>query len=170
MQNSPLENITLQDITIRVERGFDYSERTKHGGGKANPDDDRRTLYARMPSYFTLAHVRGLQVDSVRLYVKDDVFAEYPRTALSIYESEAGSIGSIQRRPSAKEGGQPVIHLHNCRQIFVRDCCPPPGTATFLGLSGPRTSGVALAGNDLGAAKQAIVQGDDVPADAVRRR
>ena len=170
MQKSPLENITLQNITMRVERSFDYSKRTKHGGGTANPDDDRRTLYARKPSYLTLAHVRGLQVDNVRLYVKDDVFAEEPRTALSIYETEAGSIRSIRRRPSGEEGGQPVIDLHNCGQMFVTDCCPPPGTATFLGLSGPRTSGVSLAGNDLGGAKQAIAQSDDVPADAVRRR
>ena len=170
MQKSPLENITLQNVTMRVERGFDYSGRTKHGGGTANPDDDRRTLYAQKPSYLTLAHVRGVQVDNVRLYVRDGVFADYPRSSLSIDEAVAGSIRSIWRSPAGTEGGQPVIRLHNCRQMFVTNCCPPPGTPTFLGLTGPGTSRVSLAGNDLGAANQAIVQSEEVPADAVRRR
>ncbi|NQT12553.1 MAG: hypothetical protein HQ582_07390, partial [Planctomycetes bacterium] len=158
------------NVTMRVERGFDYSQRTKHGGGTANPDDDRRTLYARKPSYLALAHVNGLQVDNVRLFVKDDVFAEYPRSALSIFEAESGTIRSIGRKPGGTEGGQPVIHLHDCREMFITDCCPPPGTPTFLGLTGPRTSRIALAGNDLGAAKQAVVQTDDVPAGAVQHR
>jgi hypothetical protein len=155
---------------MRVERGFDYSERTKHGGGKANPDDDRRTLYATKPSYLTLAHVDGLHVDNIRLSVKDDVFTEHPRSALSIYEAEAAAIRSIWRRPGGKEDGQPVISLHNCRHMFITDCCSPPGTATFLRLTGPRTARVSLTGNDLSAAKQAIVHSRDVPADAVRHR
>ena len=168
MKKSPLENITLQNVTMRVERGFDYSERTKHGGGTANPDDDRRTLYARKPSYLTLAHVDGLHVDNIRLFVKDEVFTERPRSALSIYEAEAGTIRSIWRRPGGKEGGQPVISLRNCRHMFITDCCPLPGTPTFLGMTGPRTARVSLTGNDLNAAKQAVVQSHDVPADAAK--
>jgi hypothetical protein len=98
------------------------------------------------------------------------VFTEYPRSALSIYEGEDSTIRSIGRRPGGKEGGQPVISLQNCRGMFITDCRPPPGTPTFLGLTGPRTSRVVLTGNDLSAAKRAVVQSDGVPTDAVRRR
>ena len=170
MQESPLENVSLRNVTFRVDKGFDYSNRVKHGGGKSNPNDDRRTRYARKPSYLAVAHVNGLFVDNVRLLVEDDVFNKYPRSALSIHESKSGTIRGIWRKPAGKEGGQPVIRLHNCREMFVTSCCPSAGTPVFLELTGPQTSRVALVGNDLSGAERAVVEGDDVPADATRRQ
>jgi len=105
MQESPLENVSLRNVTFRVDRGFDYSHRVKHGGGTSNPNDDRRTRYARQPSYLAVAHVNGLFVDNVRLLVKDDVFRKYPRSALSIDESKSGTIRSVWRKPAGKGGG-----------------------------------------------------------------
>jgi len=169
MPESPLENVSLRHVTIRVDRGFDYSQRRKHGGGKSNPNDDRRTRYARQPSYLTLAHVDGLVVDDVRLLVDDGVFARHPRAALSIHASKSGTIRGIRREPAGIEGGEPVIRLHDCRETFITSCCPAPGTPVFLGLTGPQTARIALAGNDLRGADRAVVEGPDVPADATRR-
>lgn len=169
MPESPLENVSLRHVTIRVDRGFDYSHRMKHGGGKSNANDDRRTRYARQPSYLTVAHVDGLLVDDVRLLAAADVFARHPRAALSIHESKSGTIRSIRREPAGIEGGEPVIRLHNCREMFVTSCCPASGTPVFLGLTGPETARISLAGNDLSGAHRAVVEDPDVPADATRR-
>ncbi len=54
--------------------------------------------------------------------------------------------------------------------MFVTSCCPAPGTPVFLELTGPQSSRVALMGNDLSGADRAVVEGDDVPADATRRQ
>ena len=158
MPESPLENISLQSISFRVDRGFDYSRRAKRGGGKSNPGDDRRTKYAREESYLTVAHVRGLMIDAVRLSVDDRVFGAYPRSALSIHDGESGTIRTITRLPAGKEGSQPVIRLHNCREMFVTGCRPSQGTPLFLGLTGPQTSQISLAGNDLRGATLPVKQ------------
>jgi hypothetical protein len=65
MRESPLENLVLQNISLRVTQAFDYSRRAKHAGGSMNPHDDRITLYARQPSYCTLANVRNVVVDNL---------------------------------------------------------------------------------------------------------
>ena len=167
MPESPVENLTLQNISMRVERGFDYSERTKRGGGTANPKDKRRTVYARMPSYLTLAHINGLDVENVRLTVESNVFAKYPRSALSVSEATTGAIRSVWRVPAGTADGQPVIQLHNCQQLVVSNCYPAPGTPAFLGLTGPRTKRIILTGNELSGVKQAVVTGSELPTDAL---
>ena len=99
MRESLIENLILRDITTRVDKTFDYSKRRKHGGGSSNPKDDRRTLYARKPSYFTLAHVDGLVADNLRVLVADEVFAECPRSALCINETVDGVVCNLHRTP-----------------------------------------------------------------------
>ena len=170
MAESVLENVRLENITLRVDRGADYSQRRKRGGGKSNASDDRLTRYARDESYLTVAHVRGLLVDSVRLFVDDRVFDAFPRSALSVHEAETGTLRSIGRTPPGKEGGQPVVRLHNCREMLVADCCPPVGTPVFLGLTGPRTSRICLAGNDLSGAKEPTRRGEGAAPNATGAR
>jgi len=168
MRESPIENLTLSNITTRIERPFDYSERRKHGGGSSNPKDDRRTLYAQKPSYFTLAHVDGLVADNLRVLVADEVFAEHPRSALCINETVDGLVRGLHRTPRGIPDGEPVLSMHNCRRMFVTSCFASPGTPAFLGLSGKDTSGISLAGNDLNGATQPIFRSDEVPVHAVR--
>ncbi len=170
MSESPLQNIRLEGISLRVDRRFDYSQRVKHGGGKANPQDDRRTRYAREESYLTVAHVRGLFVDGVRLFVDGGALDAFPRSALSVHEAESGALRDIGQNPAGKQGGQAVIRLHNCREVLVAGCCPPVGTPVFLDLTGPRTSRVSLAGNDLSGAKQPVKWGEGATRDATDLR
>lgn len=160
MAESPLENVAIENISLRVDRGFDYAQRRKRGGGKANAQDDRLTRYAREESYLTIAHARGLSVDGIRLLVDRSTFDAFPRSALSVHEADEGTLRNVARTPPGKEGAQPVIRLHNCREMLVTGCCPAPGTPLFLGLTGPRTARIALAGSDLGGAKQPITWSD----------
>jgi len=170
MRESPIRNLVLRDITTRVTKAFDYGKRKKHGGGSSNPKDDRQTIYAQKPSYFTLAFVDGLVVDNLRLLVEDDVFAAFPRSALSVNETSDGVVDKLRRTPAGIPNGEPVIQLHNCQQLSVTSCFAPPGTPAFLGISGKDTRGIAVVGNDLSEAARPVVQDADVPLKAVRVR
>ncbi len=170
MPESRIENATFENITVRVNKPFDYSARTKHTGGKSNPRDRRKTIYARKPSYFTLAYVDGLFLDNIRLPVGEDVFRRYPRSALSINETRNATIRTVSRSPAGDENSEPVIALHNCRDMFITGCFAPEATGTFLGFSGDKTGGIRLVANQLGNAAKAVVETKEVPADAVRRQ
>lgn len=167
MRESPVRNLVLRDITTRVQKPFDYGQRMKHGGGPANPKDDRRTVYAQKPSYFALANVDGLVVDNLRLVVADAVFAQCPRSALSISETTDGAVCGVRRTPAGIPDGQPVVEMHNCRQVLVAGCLAAPGTPVFLGLSGQNTDVIAVLGNDLRGATRPIAWGEEVPPQAV---
>ena len=163
MRESLVENLVLRDITTRIEKPFDYGERRKHGGGSSNPKDDRRTIYARKLSYFTLANINGLVVDNLRVLVAADVFAKYPRSALCINETVDGVVCNLHRTPPGIPGGELVVNMHNCQRMFVTNCFAPPGTPVFLGLSGKNTNGISLAGNDLSEVVQPILRSPKIP-------
>jgi len=51
MSTGRIENLSMRNVTIRVDRAFDYAARKKHMGGKVYDTEDRReTIYARKPS------------------------------------------------------------------------------------------------------------------------
>jgi hypothetical protein len=122
MPESPIEGISLDNILVRVPRGFDYSQRIKHAGGRANPDDERITLYARKPSYVTLAHVAGFTVDNLRVVMKEETLRESGRSALSIYDSREGLLGQITRSPQTAPDWEtePVVSTVRCLEMRYR--------------------------------------------------
>ena len=168
MRESPIRNLVLRDITTRVDKPFDYGQRKKHSGGSMNPKDERNTLYAQKPSYFTLAHIDGLVVDNLCLLVDDAVFAEFPRSVLSVNETTDGLLCNLRRTPVGLPNGEPLVDIHNCQRMSLTSCFAAPGTPLFLRLSGKSTKGISLVGNDLSEAASPVAQGDDVPPHAVR--
>ena len=162
MRESPIENMTLENITVRVNKGFDYSDRMKHHGGPINPKDERIKVYARKPSYATVAYTNGLVAENIRVLVKDDVFKQYPRSALSLHEINDGFIRSIYRDPAGGRGAEPVVNMENCQRMFLTNCFALPGTEVFLGLSGAKTDAISLVGNNLKKAVKAVVKAHDV--------
>ena len=170
LPESMIENLTLRDITMRVKEGFDYSQRTKREGGKSTYKDEAKTLFVRQPTYLALAYVNGLTLDNVRVLIDEPVFKNFNRSAAAVFSAKNVVIKNVQRAPAGIEGGQPVLTLSNCDQVLVADCLALPGTAAFLGLKGEKTSGIRLAGNDFGNAKQPVVRSTEVPANAVKER
>jgi hypothetical protein len=168
MRESPIRNLVLRDITTRVDKPFDYGKRKKHGGGSSNPKDDRKAVYAQKPSYFTLAYVEGLVVDNLCLLVDDAVFAQFPRSVLSVNETTDGLLCNLRRTPAGLPNGEPLVDIHNCQRMFLTSCFAAPGTPMFVRLSGKNTQGISLVGNDLSEAACPAVQGDEVPAHALR--
>jgi hypothetical protein len=63
--------------------------------------------------------------------------------------------------------GAPVIRLANVTDAALTGARAVAGTGVFLEVDGTKTSAVTIAGNDLGAAKQAVATATAVPAGAV---
>jgi hypothetical protein len=170
MSKSKIENLTLRNITVRVDRGFDYSKRKKHVGGRTFETEDRRlTLYAQKPSYVTLANIDGLSVDGLRVFVPEDVFSKYNRSALSLYEVDKGMISDVVREPAGAGSKMPAIVMENCKNTFLTRCFALPGTDIFLKVFGKDTVNISLAGNDLSKAKTPVELAEDVPKGQVKK-
>lgn len=142
MPESQIENLTLQNISMRVDCPLDYSSRKKRIGGDRTTKDDRDTLYARKPSYMTLAHINGLTVDNFRLWTTEQDSNNFERSALQGYEITNGLIRSVFRNTAAGKDKLPVILLHNCQQMLITDCLAVPGVSKFIDLTGPKTKNI----------------------------
>jgi polygalacturonase len=122
MSAGRIENLSMRNITMRVDRAFDYSARKKHVGGKVYDTEDRRqTIYARKPSYVTLANIDGLTIDGLRVFIPDEVFSKYPRSALSVHSASNAVIRDVQRRPAGPESAVPAVVLEDVPKAAVRD-------------------------------------------------
>ena len=169
MPESSIENLTMENVTFRVDAADDYASRRKAVGGRRTTRDERDTLYARQPSYITLAHVDGVTLDNIRVLITDDAFKKYERSALSCHDVENGTIRNVYREPAGVGGKLPVVALDSCRNMLVTGCRAAAGTPVFLGLNGKRTARISLMGNDLRDAVKAVMRDRDVPTDALRR-
>jgi len=168
MPESPIENLTMENIIFRVDQASDYSKRSKHIGGRRTTRDERDTRYARQPSYVTIAYVHGLLLENIRVLIARDGFEKYERCAVSGHELENGTIRSIYRSPAGAGGQLPIVALENCRRMLLTGCQASPETPAFLGLRGKQTAAISLVGNDLREAVRPVIRGEDVPASAVK--
>jgi len=99
MPESPIQNLTLRNVHLRVGEPMDFSRRTKRIGGYRTTSDERDTLFARKPSYVTIAHVSGLDVRGLRVEIAEDVFRSQPRSALWLEHVEDASVRDVVRLP-----------------------------------------------------------------------
>jgi polygalacturonase len=117
-----IENLTMRNITMRVDRASDYAARKKHVGGKVYDTEDRReTIYARKPSYVTLANIDGLTIDALQVFIPDEVFSKHPRSALSVHNTSNAVIRDVQRRPASTDSDVPAIVLEDVPKEAVRE-------------------------------------------------
>jgi hypothetical protein len=134
MEQSPVENLTLDNILFRVTGGFPYDERVKHAGGRGNPEDDRITVFARKPSYATLANIEGLVVNNLRLSIPPDISQEYPRSALCMVNARDCMLSGLRRYPG--KGDHPVVDLHDCQHVMFSGIFPGE---TSIGVDGEKS-------------------------------
>jgi hypothetical protein len=169
MGKSKIENLSIRNITMRVDKGFDYSARRKHIGGRTSDTQDRRRyIYAQKPSYATLANIKGLTVDGLRVLIPDTIFASYKRSALSLHEVEDAVVSNVLRAPDGAGSQMPMVAMENCRNAFLTKCFAPPGTDIFLEVSGEETANISLVGNDLSGAKTGAALSEEVSKNQVR--
>lgn len=114
----PIENLTLRDITFRVNGAFDFSHRTKREGGNSTYRDENQTLYVRKPAWCALGNVKGFLVDNLRLVDEENVTKQFPRTVISIFNSQDGVVKDVSREPMPS-GQMPanVVIGSNCNSV-----------------------------------------------------
>ncbi len=160
MPESPIENLTFQNLTVRVDDAHDYSGRVKAIGGRRTTRDNRDTRYARLPAYATFAHVKGLTLDNVRVVIAEQAFRKHERSAVSGHELEDGTIRGVHRWSGGTESTVPVIALHGCRRMIVTGCILPRGSEAFLKVSGERTADITVMGNGVRQLAGGVSQSD----------
>jgi hypothetical protein len=121
MPESPLERLTFRDISFRVPQAQDYGKRNKPVGGRRTTRDERDTAFARMPAYFTVAHVRELTIENLSVDIAESAYRQFPRSALCGRFIERASLVNIRRSPAEAAGGVPVLDLQHNRDVSVRN-------------------------------------------------
>jgi polygalacturonase len=163
MSRPNIENLILRDITMRIDRAFDYSQRSKHVGGRTRSTEDRRrTEFARKESYVTLANVNGLTVDHLQAWIPEQVYGKFPRAALSLHNVNGADLSHIRRISGGFAKDVPVVVLENCRDGLLSNCKTLPMTEVFLSVIGQKTQRISLAGNDFSRASTAVQLGPEV--------
>jgi polygalacturonase len=129
MPESPIENLALKNITLRVDRADDYAQRKKPVGGRRTTRDERDTCFARLPSYAAVAHVKGLTIEGLSVLVSGEAFKAFPRSALAARQVQGGAIRGVRRETPEGAAGAPVMDLQDCRNVRVEPGAAAPAPA-----------------------------------------
>lgn len=121
MAQREIESLTLRGINFRVNSSFNFSHRTEREGGESTYSDANQTRFVRKPTYIALAHVNGLSVEDVRVEIPEDVFNEFPRSALAVFNSQDGVIRNVSRHPEESPNSPPVVVLNDCQGVALDD-------------------------------------------------
>jgi len=166
MLQSPIENVTLNNINFRVNKPGDYSDRRKHIGGTRTTKDERDTLYVRKPSYVTLAHINGATVENIKVFSSEEDILLSERSAFSGFEVRNAIIRSIFRNQAGHSSEIPVISLDNSENILVTDCVAVKGTPVVVGISGEKSENISIRTSGMEPAAQ-ICKLKDLPKKVV---
>jgi hypothetical protein len=109
MPESPIEDLTIENIAFEVRDPQDYGQRRKHIGGRRTLANQRDTEFARLPGWFTVAHAKGLTVNGLQVRTNEKDLAEYPRSALVVSGVSAPDIGRVVRDPDGGTSAPPVV-------------------------------------------------------------
>jgi polygalacturonase len=120
----PIENLVMQDVTVRVNRPCDFAQRSKRSDGRGHPDDDRITKFIRQPTYMALAYVNDFRIDNFRLFVDEAVAKEYDRSAIAVFDSRNGVLNEVERISSNTKARRPVVSVSGCKDVTVRTYPP----------------------------------------------
>ncbi len=148
MPESPIQNLSMRNIAIRVNDAMDFSERKKKVGGSRTLGNQRDTIFVRKPAYAVFGYVDGLRIDNLNVFIPQDVFKEYPRSAVLVSEAQNGSLDHIFREIPSKDIA--TAELENCRDMAVTD----------ISAGGKGNLNVSLKGTETG-----NIRSDDIPAD-----
>jgi polygalacturonase len=161
-----LPGIDVEDVTLSNIRIENLENGTADGVDRAIPELPEKypeaNMFGKMPAYgFYCRHVKGLRMRGVE-------FTAAPGEARpAIVCDDVRDLDIDGLRAAAVISGQPVVKLTQTKAAFLRGCCAPTGTKTFLEVQGEKTERIILTGNDLGTAEKPVRLGSDVPRGTV---
>lgn len=101
---SPIRNLTLRDIILRVEKPMDFNTRRNTQSGAKD------AAFSTSPAYCTIARAPGVVVDHLSVVIDEAVFTDNPRYALCLQDSPQAEISGVVRNPAFPEK-LPVVHI-----------------------------------------------------------
>jgi polygalacturonase len=112
-------------------------------------------MFEHLPAYGVyVRHAEEVLFDQVRTTAE---LAD-ERPALICEDVQGLELNGLHTK--APQSEQPVVLLRDCREVMLRNSQAPEGTRTYLRVTGPRSAGIRLAGNELRHALHPI-QADD---------
>ncbi len=94
---SPIENLTLSNISFRIHETIDFAQRRKRIGGSRTAGDQRDTEFARERAALTIAHVEGLNLGPVQVMCEAHA-ADMELAATSLHHVRELSLGTVRRK------------------------------------------------------------------------
>lgn len=146
MPEKRIENITFDNVRMRVRRRTDLSGRHKPRGTRKLKNVAVND-YAHISSHFTFAYINGLNIRN--LFVQDDTpDNQFERHAIWAKDVDNVVIDGFQQKQTVPNTGLPVFKLHNARDVAIRACEPDSPNTVFLELAGEQTRDISLFAND----------------------
>jgi hypothetical protein len=119
MPGSPIRDLVLKNVGVRVDKADDFSRRNKPIGGRRTLKQQRDHEFARLPAYVTLAHVSGLRVEDLVVRVSREDMKKYDRSAMCGRFLESGVLCRVRREGGDDAGERPVIDLKDCKGVDI---------------------------------------------------
>ncbi len=165
MPEQMIENVTLDNVIIRVLSRSDLSGRRKPRGTRKlkniAPND-----YAHVSSHFTFAYIDGLNIRN--LIIKDETtHKQFERHAIWALNIDNVVIDGFRQQQAIDNSTQSVFKFTNGKDISIHGCKPVSPHTTFLELAGDVTADITLFGNDFTKVKSDIKLLDKVYKKAV---
>ena len=157
----PLEDVTVDNARLRFVGGG-----TVEDAARQPPEHPEKypeySMFGRLPAYaFYCRHVRGLRLRNIETAcVQPDA-----RPAVRCEDVETLQISGARLRTSP--GVSPGLRLHDVRDALIQGCQAPRAVPLWLEVSGSRSRGISVIGNDLGSAVRAVHTGSETAAGAV---
>lgn len=117
MAESPIEKLAFSDVRFRVPQAADYAKRKKPIGGRRETSGPNDTAFARLPSYFAVAHARELRVENLSVEIAEAASRQFARSAFCGRYLEDVALINVRRQPGEAVGGAPIIDLRDCRGV-----------------------------------------------------
>ena len=147
----PLENITFDNVRMKILSSVDHSKRIKSGGSRDVIPSS--VDYAYVPAHFTFAYIEGLTVRN--LYINDNTReASRERHAIGLINTSHVSVEGLNGTQIVQDGKKSTIYLKDSKNVFVHGSRAIKGNGSFLRLEGKDVGTVSVIGNDLSGAKR----------------
>ena len=127
---SPIEGLTLEDITFRIPPdAYPLSEtNSKPRGSRKLKATSLSEDHSAVPAQLVLTNINDLRVDNLRIRHRD---SNQPRSVARLRQVHDAILSDIDIIDLAA-GGLPVIDLEDISGIAVRDLHAPGGTSTLI--------------------------------------
>ncbi len=157
----PVEHVSLSNIRISFAGGG-----KPHDAARVVPELEhaypKGEMFGALPAYGLYArHVSGLQLHNLELAF------EKAGARPALIADDVSDLDLFALRAQGAPGAAELLRLINVRGALLHGCRLSAAVEAFVRIAGAASAQIKFSGNDLSAAKQAVVKAEDVPAGAV---